>query len=387
MTGTPSGLRRALVSAIGTVTAGAMVALVPLSTATAAPRAADGAAPAVPASSTTEWRFQSWLPVNGGLTSVAAVSRTDAWVVGNQGSTHLRPYILRWDGQRWGATAIPGASDYVYSQVAATSPGDVYVLGSYKLYGSTDQKLFRFDGAHWHSISVPQHSYLYDLDVLGPASVWGVAAGGSSGCTFTPKTADCKTEMMHWNGSRWQSYPVGTTVTGLAGTAATGPWVVGVDGKNWAEGNGSAHGTLVAFHWSGGRWVPAPDMPQPQTTLQPGVGVGSAGQIWIGWTGTDGQTTHALYWNGHTWRQLNPPAIVEANTYGIVPDGHGGVWMGFQAHWTGSSWINAPVVYPPAGTAGYQNAQIARVPGTAGSYWDTGGENGRPVVFLYGPLP
>jgi hypothetical protein len=53
---------------------------------------------------------------------------------------------------------------------------------------------------------------------------------------------------------------------------------------------------------------------------------------------------------------------------------------------TGGSWVYAPVVYPPAGTSGYENAQIARVPGT-GSYWDTGGENGRPVVFLYGPLP
>jgi hypothetical protein len=71
-----------------------------------------------------------------------------------------------------------------------------------------------------------------------------------------------------------------------------------------------------------------------------------------------------------------------------VPDGHRGVWLDSQAHWTGGKWLAEwlPTYYE-------ENAAFVKAPGTTGSYWSAGYTQvsnkapTHPAVSVFGPLP
>jgi hypothetical protein len=89
---------------------------------------------------------------------VDAISRTDAWAEGTNyhGQTPVNSqYVLHWNGAKWSEVTIPGSSGYSSSGVSASSASNVWVLGT-DANGSLSQKLFRYDGAHWHTMSVPE---------------------------------------------------------------------------------------------------------------------------------------------------------------------------------------------------------------------------------------
>src|ERR1700733_3579277 len=110
------------------------------------------------AATTAEWRTSSTASsVTGAMRSVAAVSRSDAWAVGAtyHGATLVNSaYVLHWNGAKWSTATIPGSTGYYSSLVAASSTGNVWVLGT-DANDSLKQKIFRYDGAHWHTMSVP----------------------------------------------------------------------------------------------------------------------------------------------------------------------------------------------------------------------------------------
>ena len=158
-----------------------------------------------------------------------------------------------------------------------------------------------------------------------------------------------------------------------------------MNGKNWTD-NDRRPGTLVAFRWSGSRWVPV-HMPHPQATSWPAIAIGSASDIWMSMTGPDRQTVHELHWNGHVWQMLTVPASMYPAWLYVMPDGHGGAWLGSGVHWTGSSWILVNFVAPPGLHSGTESGLVAKVPGAAASYWEGGSINGHPEIYLNGPVP
>ena len=84
-------------------------------------------------------------PDGGGyLNGVTAISRTDAWAVGliasggpgNSGAT-TTPLIEHWDGTSWDQVPCPvPASGGQFNSVSATSPTDVWAVGSTAEAGS-----------------------------------------------------------------------------------------------------------------------------------------------------------------------------------------------------------------------------------------------------------
>jgi hypothetical protein len=111
------------------------------------------------------------VPVNGGVTSVAAISPTDAWAI-DGGS------LIQWNGSTWtvvNATTQTGAA-VSGSALAALSPTDVWLT-----FGTT---LDNFNGTTWTSIPVPSTAALTPAGqmlaepdaatAVGPGTVWFV---------------------------------------------------------------------------------------------------------------------------------------------------------------------------------------------------------------------
>ena len=320
------------------------------------------------------WNLFYQAHVSGYFTSVAVVSKADAWAAGTllKGQTiPLRPFLRHWNGQSWNAVTIPRASRFESEWVAASSATNVWVMGTSN--GRVITRVYRFGGSRWHAVPVPAQTSLTDPVVFGPDDVW--ARGGGNGISQ---------DIFHWNGSRWVGYSVGTNLTQLSGSSGKDVWAVGLNRPR------SFTGKIVAYRWNGSRWRTV-SMPHPAST-QPDIQVSSASDVWISGTRVNGNDTPAfvLHWNGNAWRKATAPTELPASSTDLLADGSGGAWLGPEAHWTGHLW-QGPVPLLPESAGGSQGF-IGRVPGTA-SYWLMAGttNNGsaieRPSIYLYGPVP
>lgn len=331
------------------------------------------------AATTAEWRLSTYASsVTGSMRSVVALSRTDAWAVGYiyHGSTLVNsPWVLRWNGSKWIGVTIPDSSGYYTSQVSASSADNVWVLGS-DANDSLHQKLFRYDGSHWHTISVPEGN-LGNLLALSATDVW---VTGQISCTG----AKCVSDVWQWNGSTWTAHPINSTVYAIDASSGSNVWAVGLGGVN-AKGEG----TVAAYRWAGTHWTPVV-MSHPDMSGWPDIAMPSASNIWIeGWRGTSSQVL-ALHWTGSKWAQVVSPASSAASP-GAVPYGSSGVWMGPWEAWTGRGWVSTLQNLPASGGGIYDWAPI---PGDPGAYWGAGGWEksststvDHPSMLIYGPVP
>jgi hypothetical protein len=340
------------------------------------------AATALPgnAATTAEWRLSAYeSSVTGGMTSVVAISRTDAWAVGNtqHGQTPVNnPYVLHWNGAKWSGVAIPGGSGFSSALVAASSASNVWVLGT-NFNGLLTQKIFRYDGTHWHTISVPAAASLDTLVVLSATDAW---VTGQISCVGTK----CVTEVWQWNGSTWLAHPINSTVFNIAGTSATNVWAVGLSDVNQKN-----EGVMAAYRWAGTHWTPVV-MSHPEMSGWPDIAMSSASNVWIeGWRGTSDQVL-ALHWTGGKWQQVISTAN-DAASPDAVPYGSTGVWMGPWEAWTGRGWVST---LPHLPFAGGVIEDMVPIPGASGSYWgaasvttNANSSVDHPAMVIYGPLP
>lgn len=319
---------------------------------------------AVPAGDAAGWRVAYQAGTNG-LQSVTATAVNDAWAVGSAGSG---PLVLHWDGHAWQAFPGPGVPDLDLVQVAASSPRNVWVLGEDTGGSDPVRSIYRWDGSGWHEMAgLPQFSYFARMLVLGPGDVW-TTTGSADG-----------DELYHFNGSGWTGYPApsGIVVSDLAGTAPDDVWAVG---WTYAFPGGDVQ-VAAAERWDGSRWttVPLPHLRGPVS----GIGMSAATDVWLTGAGL------LLHWNGRSWQTITASSGHGSGSTQVVPDGHGGAWLGSGAHWTGRAWVREN---PPDG---YQiTGGLARVPGTS-SYWAagygyTGTIGGSPMggaILALGPRP
>jgi hypothetical protein len=331
------------------------------------------------AATTAEWRFSSYASsVTGGMNSVVAISRTDAWAVGGteHGETPVNsPYVLHWTGAKWSAVTIPGSSGFSSSQVAASSASNVWVLGT-DFNGLLNQKIFRYDGAHWQPMSVPVGN-VDNLMVLSATDAW---VTGQISCTGTK----CVTDVWQWNGSKWLAHAINSTVYSIDASSATNVWAVGL-----SDVNQKGEGLVAAYRWAGTHWTPVV-MSHPDMSGWPDIAMGSASNIWIeGWRGTSSRVL-ALHWADGKWQQVISPAG-DAASPGAVPYGPSGVWMGPWAAWTGRGWISTLQNLPFSGGV---IDDVVPIPGASGSYWGTASAEksanssvDHPAMVIYGPVP
>lgn len=310
----------------------------------------------------SHWDGKSWtqvtggaLPIHGYLDGIVAV-RGGAWAVGASGTHphgtagHHKPAIMRLTGSTWTRVPYPNKSGGHLKAVAASSPSNVWAVGSVMDAASEGPQLVvHWNGKAWTSVrppAIPAAGFLTGVATTSPDNVWAVG-NTDPGAIF----------IEHWNGKRWTRLhspgmtAKNDTLVGVAATSARNAWAVG-----------SSPGRTLILHWNGRTWKRVPS-PSPGGGGNSGVNIGadnrlgavtasSATNAWaVGWGSTRGlvYAPVALHWNGRRWTHVPTPDPSDGGGFlqgiGLGPDGH--AWaVGYTEehlltvyeHWNGSAW-------------------------------------------------
>jgi hypothetical protein len=331
------------------------------------------------------WRVDARLPLdtaqlprefsNGDtFLDVEAVGPHDAWAVGSSGHNILwwgRPLLRHWHNGRWLTPSIPRSLDgsqvggwvNELQAVGGSSPSDVWALGVYYLVTETIVRAVHWNGSTWTKAPVPSQGSFAPLITsvvsFGSSGAW--AFGCYCGASQSPYIA-------HFSGGRWHDVtPSGLPFGGIwtaSAISASDIWAVMSDTNTQSFG---------ALHWNGVKWASVP-MPSSLTTglgrFFPGGGLAASrtGGVWFAGSlvfGGAAAVVHEI--RGH-WTVTKPAAA--SPLVPLVPDGTGGLWSASETpgtasaqiwHFSGGQWRQAA---NPAGTTGfYRITWMAHLPG------------------------
>ena len=193
----------------------------------------------------TAWSIVPGAPVATGsdfLTGVSAASSADVWAVGRSGR-HPTPVIEHWNGTSWAQVPQPVSGyDSSLNSVATISGTDAWAVGEQNLNQTVTE---HWNGSSWTLVASPSVTAGNAQDVLG-----GVSAIGSSdvwAVGFSSVLGTSQTLAEHWNGTAWQIVasanpgPGSSQLSSLARTAPGGP----LRAAGFATGGTPATATLV----------------------------------------------------------------------------------------------------------------------------------------------
>jgi hypothetical protein len=239
------------------------------------------------------WNGRTWKQVaspnpsatRNELAAVTATSPDSAWAVGyyHQGAVD-QTLIEHWDGSTWKQVASPDpggpAHDNYLTSVSAISASDAWAVGEYS-DGTVDRTLAEhWDGTTWTQVPSPDagsptdSNDLFAVAASSSSGAWAVGASGSGRVT--------RTLVEHWDGSSWKLVaspdPGGSGGSNYLYGVSTG------SSTTWAVGtyfNGRGYVTL-AERWDGTAWRPAasPNGAGSNDTELYGVAVTSPASAW-----------------------------------------------------------------------------------------------------------
>jgi hypothetical protein len=272
---------------------------------------------------------------NDVLLHVQAVSAADVWAVGKTwpATTEVfSPLIEHFDGKTWGAVPTPvlRSGSGLLAGVGATSPGDVWAVGSQfsgPAKASAATLAEHWDGTAWQVVSSPDPgrygNYLDSVTVVSPRDAWAVGTSDT-----TPHgTANL---IEHWNGTKWSVVAspdagIDDSLQSVSAVSATDVWAVGDYFEN--TGSGSLVLTLTV-HFDGKRWSIAPSPSPTDDNSLAAVTAVTARDAWA--VGGSGDSAAGLveHWNGTQWRvAAEPYRHGNANyLYAISAGAAPGVW-------------------------------------------------------------
>jgi hypothetical protein len=183
--------------------------------------------------------------------STSAISPNDVWAVGIQtnASGYDRTLAEHWNGTAWTIipTPNPGTTHNDLNSVAAISSTDVWVVGDYfdSLIGAWLEFAIHWNGSAW-TTTIFNYGFLLSVTAVASNDVWAVGT-----TYFSPFV----TVAMHWNGSAWSG--VSTPDPSLfdnelfyvAAFSSTDVWAVGDQ-----EANSGDPFLSLAIHWNGTVW-------------------------------------------------------------------------------------------------------------------------------------
>jgi hypothetical protein len=181
-------------------------------------------------------RWQAWrLPagLDGFIVAAAASSPSNVWAVGEG-------YALRWNGVRW-TVAKSWSQGSGITSVAAISRSDVWVFGSSSFSGGPSVGTWHYDGRAW-ARSGGIANAIYRASAVSPDSIWAI--------TVSPRGGS----VLHYDGSAWSDVPAAdsaladTQLNDVLAASAGNVWVSGTTPAS------AAVGRLVLAHWNGKSW-------------------------------------------------------------------------------------------------------------------------------------
>lgn len=244
------------------------------------------------------------------LNGVVALSRSNAWAVGNYDATGhgwFKPLAMHWNGTAWRtiATANLGAKTGVLRSVTALSARNIWAVGDWSYASGTGGALVEhWNGTAWKIIAVPTNRtfLLQSVSAVAANDIWATGERMLNGHVATLA--------LHWNGTAWRV--VGTPnrgvaknnflLGGVAAISSTNAWAVG--SYNAGTEAAPSFRTLV-LHWNGTRWSAVASPNRGQSNLYGGVSGTAANNIWA--VGRGGRSTLVEHWNGSRWTIVSSP--------------------------------------------------------------------------------
>ncbi len=181
-----------------------------------------------------------------GLFAVATTSAGNAWAVGsgtyssNTGAPVPKAIIEHWNGKDWQVVAYSYKGPSVLYAVAAVSASDAWAGGN---QGTFENGVFT---VHWNGASWTRATS--DIGTGSSIETVGMAA------TSSHNVWAVSSHIWHWTGASWKltgtpKLPgTGNGLTGVAATSRTNAWAVGsYDGPQ-----GATH--IEILHWNGKTW-------------------------------------------------------------------------------------------------------------------------------------
>ena len=280
----------------------------------------------------------------GQLNGIAA-TRGGAWAVGYSGNgSDSKALTLYWNGTRWQSEPTPSPPDAVLHSVAATSPTNVWAVGSSGTYPALSRTLILHrSGKKWQRMPSVAGS-LSTVAATSPTNAWAVGSTNNNDALI-----------LHWNGKKWQQTPSPAgMLSGVAATSPTSAWAVG----------GTKSGETLVLHWNGKTWqqTPSPSVGGDQglASFLIGVEASKGRPVWAVGDGDNcgcGPGNPLVeQWHKNTWTQLstsklrggiNVSAVASLSSnrgWAVGQSGSGdGPTNGVILEWNGSAWIHEPV--------------------------------------------
>jgi len=248
------------------------------------------------------WDGSKWSVVPGPNTSssinqlysIAAFSATDIWAVGvSQPNNNTQQTLIEhWNGIKWNVVPSPnpGSSFNILRSVAVVSASSAWAVGNYNNSQGIPQTLIEhWNGNKWSVVASPNPgssiNSLYGVTyVPGTTQLWAVGtySNGSGGQTLTER----------WNGNRWTvvaSPTIQANSNVLESVVAISPsdvWTVGLSGTPTGivsqTSSSNPAGRALTEHWDGVRWsiVSSPNAGTFNNSLNSVVHVPGTNQLW-----------------------------------------------------------------------------------------------------------
>ena len=268
------------------------------------------------------------------LNGVSALSSSAVWAVGESSSG---PLVEFFNGKSWSIQTSPtiAGGGGTLNAVDALSPTDVWAVGNTGTGVSRGQLIENFNGTSWSIVQAPSsHGALTGISAVSSTDIFAVGGGGK----------DVPNELVQFNGTTWSVVPNGpTSAEAVDAISATDVWAAGSSGI-W-NFNGATW-TQVAF--SNG------DTANDFSAIS-GTSANNIFAVGSGFSSTNGLATGfgtvAAEWNGTSWTavtSVNPSTNQDAFT-GVATLGNGTVVaVGNEIPGTGFIQSATFTVTPPA---------------------------------------
>jgi hypothetical protein len=273
---------------------------------------------------TEHWDGQRWTAVQApvgpwdkgaDLLAVSAAGSRDVWAVG-QGHKNGQngTLIEHWDGSIWAVvnSPSPGNIDNHLTAVDAISKDEAWAVGDY--FGPTYQPLIEhWNGAAWSVVDAATQGTaiirLYAVAAVDGNNAWAVGSRRDS------DSAPFHTLIEHWDGAAWQVVaspnPRGGQLSSVRALSINDVWAVGTD----------QDGPLTE-HWDGFSWTVIPSPKIPNVRVQT-IAAAGPDDVWI--AGASTQDWLILHWDGNRWTTTAPGAH-STGVVNAVTAQQGSVW-------------------------------------------------------------
>jgi len=272
------------------------------------------------------WNGSSWAQIPAPdvgtganqLNGVDALTSNNVWAVGySTSSGQQKTLIERWNGTQWRVVTSPNAGtsgDNALTSVDALSSTNAWAVGSSRTSASRKSLIQRWNGTSWTIVSSPNPgtfgNSLLGVESASPNDIWAVGWKNSGD--------GLRSLLLHYDGTGWTEWAaapkVGTgdnVLTGISAVSSNDVWATGyyVDGTQ--------HKTLT-LHYNGTTWSQVPSSNGADgTSVLMGIDPSSPTAAWaVGFeyrAALDHYVASTQQWNGSSWSAF-PSAISKDST-------------------------------------------------------------------------